>query len=109
MKKAIYFFCIVIFLSIASSVMAGSPIGMPSPMDTEQGKWLKNKIHDSTKKYGDRFNSKILKKTSKIMSNTGWDKEENERATKEYNERIRREQAEYCRSHPEKCKPTKFY
>jgi len=87
MSKTFYIVTVVIvLLSFVSPAMAGGIFGLPSPMDTEEGKWIKNKIHDSTKKIGDRSNSKILKKAAEIMSNTGWDKEENERATKEYNE-----------------------
>ncbi len=98
----------VFFISLVSPVMAVGPLGVPSPMDTEEGKWLKNKIHDTAEKYGNRFNSKILKKSAKVMGNAGWDKEKNERATEKYNQGIRYERDEYCMSHPEKCKMETF-
>ncbi len=69
----------IIFLSQVTLVMAGPPLGMPSITNTEEGKWVKNKIHDAIEKYGKRHNNKILREAAKIMRGAGWDKEENQR------------------------------
>jgi len=88
MKKTIYLLGISIFLLSAKLAMAGPPFGMPSITDTEEGKWVKNKIHDGIEKYGERYDSKTLKGAAKVMRGAGWDKEENQRAEEEYNKKL---------------------
>ena len=82
MKKMIM--VIIIGLFVCASPATAGMLGVPGPGSTEEGKWLKNKIHDKINK----GNSRAAKKLSEVLKSSGWDKETNKQADKEYKQHL---------------------
>ena len=75
MNKSVMFLTLSVglFIGLANKADARIGYGLPTIFDTEEGKWLKQKVYQGTNSLCERSLSRGFCRSANVMKRMGWD------------------------------------